>query len=53
MFEADRLQSLAMSLNSLVDYRGKVERSQLIDDIRHVVIKVTTNDNQSVKSCKG
>ena len=36
-----------MSLSAGVDSRAKIERSQLLDDISHVVFKVTTNDYRS------
>jgi hypothetical protein len=40
--------TLAMSLSTRADCRCKVERSQLLDDVCHVVVKVTTDDYRSV-----
>ena len=37
-----------MSLSTRADCRCKVERSQLLDDVCHVVVKVTTDDYRSV-----
>ena len=36
-----------MRLSTGVDSRVKTERSQLFDDVSHVVVKVTTNDYRS------
>ena len=36
-----------MSLNAGVDCRVKTERSQLLNDVSHVVVEVTTNDYRS------
>ena len=36
-----------MSLNAGVDCRVKTEMSQLLDDVSHVVVEVTTNDYRS------
>ena len=40
--------TLAMSLSTRADCRCKVERSELLDDVVHVVVKVTTDDYRSV-----
>ena len=40
--------TLAMGLSTRADCRCKVERSQLLDDVCHVVVKVTTDDYRSV-----
>jgi hypothetical protein len=40
--------TLAMSLSTRADCRCNVERSQLLDDVCHVVVKVTTDDYRSV-----
>ncbi len=36
-----------MSLSAGVDSRVKTERSQLLSDVSHVVVEVTTNDYRS------
>jgi len=41
--------ALAMSLCAGIDCRGEAERSQLVDDVRHVVVEVTTDDDRSVR----
>ena len=43
-----KVATLAMSLSTRADCRCKVERSQLLDDVCHVVVKVTTDDYRSV-----
>ena len=40
--------TLAMSLSTRADCRCEVERSQLLDDVCHVVVEVTTDDDRSV-----
>ena len=40
--------TLAMSLSTRADCRCKVKRSQLLDDVTHVVVEVTTDDYRSV-----
>ena len=40
--------TLTMSLSTRADCRCEVERSQLLDDVRHVVVEVTTDDYRSV-----
>ena len=42
------VSALAMSLSTRADCRCKVERSQLLDDVCHVVVKVTTDDYRSI-----
>ncbi len=37
-----------MSLETQVDRRRKVERSQLLDDVTHVVFKVIKYNNRSM-----
>ena len=39
--------ALAVGLSAGVDCRSETEVPQLLDDIRHVVIEVTTHDNRS------
>jgi hypothetical protein len=39
--------SLSMGLSSLFHRSRELEGAQLLDDIRHVVIEVTTHDNRS------
>ena len=39
--------TLAMGLSSLFHRSRELEGPQLLDDIRHVVIEVTTHDNRS------
>ena len=41
--------SLSMGLETRVDRRCKVERSQLLDDVTHVVVEVTTDNNRSMR----
>ena len=41
------MSTLAVSLSAGVDCRSETEVPQLLDDIRHVVIEVTTDDNRS------
>ena len=36
-----------MSLSAGVECRVKTERSQLLNDVRHVIVEVTTNDYRS------
>ena len=38
----------AMGLSTRADCRCEVERSQLLDDVCHVVVEVTTDDYRSV-----
>ncbi len=40
--------TLAMSLSTRADRRCEVERSQLLDDVGHVVVEVTADDYRSV-----
>jgi hypothetical protein len=40
--------TLSMGLKTRVDRRCKVERSQLLDDVAHVVVEVTTDNNRSM-----
>ena len=40
--------TLAMGRSTRTDCRCEVERSQLLDDVCHVVVKVTTDDYRSV-----
>ena len=39
---------MAMSFEARVDCRCKVEMSQLLDYVCHVVVEVTTDDNRSI-----
>ena len=41
--------TLAMCLNAWVHSRGEVERPQLLDDVSHVVVEVTTYDYRSAE----
>ena len=41
--------TLAMSFETRVDRQCKVERGQLLDDVAHVVVEVTTYDNRSMR----
>ena len=41
------VSTLAMCLSAWVYRRGEVERPQLLDDVSHVVVKVTTYDYRS------
>ena len=41
--------TLAMSFETRVDRQCKVERGQLLDDVAHVVVEVTTDDNRSMR----
>ena len=42
------MAALAMSLCAGIDCRGEAERSQLVDDVRHVVVEVATDDDRGV-----
>ena len=41
------MATLALSLSAGVECRVEAELSQLLDDVSHVVVKVTTYDNRS------
>ena len=41
--------TLSMGLTTRVDRQCKVERSQLLDDVGHVVVEVTTYDDRSMR----
>ncbi len=41
--------TLAMSFETRVDRQCKVERGQLLDDVAHMVVEVTTDDNWSMR----
>ena len=43
--------TLAMCLSAWVHSRGEVERPQLLDNVSHVVIEVTTYDYRSAWVC--
>ena len=40
--------TLAMGFETRVDRQCKVERGQLLDDVAHVVVEVTTDDDRSM-----
>ena len=42
------MATLAVSLSAGVECRVETEWSQLLDDVSHVVVKVTTNDYWSI-----
>ena len=44
-----KVATLSMSFETRVDCRCEVERSQLLDDVGHVVVKVTTDNDRSVR----
>ena len=41
--------TLSMGFETRVDRRCKVEGSQLLDDVTHVVVEVTTDNNRSMR----
>ena len=42
------MSSFAMSLSARVDCSSETQRSQLLGDVSHVIVKVTTNDYRSI-----
>ena len=41
--------TLSMGFETRVDRRCKIEGSQMLDDVAHVVVEVTTDNNRSVR----
>jgi len=41
--------ALSMGLGARVDRRSKTQRSELLDDVAHVVVEVTTDNYRSVR----
>ena len=42
------MSPLAMSLSARVDCSSKTQRSQLLSDVSHVIVEITTDDYRSV-----
>jgi hypothetical protein len=43
-----KMSALAMSLSTRVDCSSETQRSQLLGDVSHVVVEITTDDYRSV-----